>query len=107
MPTIQEMIEVVFKEGIPQDLKNTALVFSQETYVEMVAEVTPENNRNLIQAMPLTDGRMFLCADVITEAQDGGIFHHIIKDLTLDVLAQFSVVPIDEIKPFLPVEEGV
>jgi len=44
MPTIQEMIEVVFKEGIPQDLKNTALVFSQETYVEMVAEVTPENN---------------------------------------------------------------
>jgi len=57
MPTIQEMIEVVFKEGIPQDLKNTALVFSQETYVEMVAEVTPENNRNLIQAMPLTDGR--------------------------------------------------
>jgi len=47
MPTIQEMIEVVFREGIPQDLKNTALVFSQET------------------------------------------------------------VPIDEIKPFLPVEEGV
>jgi hypothetical protein len=107
MPTIQEMIGVVFSEGVPQDLRNTALVFSQETYAQMVADVQPENNKNLIQAMPLTDGRMFLCADVLTEAQDGGLFYHIIKDLTLDVLAQFSVVPMAEVEPFLPVVEGV
>ncbi len=107
MQTIQAMIGVVFSEGVPQDLRNTALVFSQETYAQITTQVRPENNLNLIQAMPLTDGRVFICADVMTEAQEGGIFYHIIKNLTLDVLAQFSVVPISEIKPLLPVEEVV
>jgi hypothetical protein len=107
MSTIQEMIEVVFREGIPQDLKSTALVFSQEAYAQLQGEIIPENNKHLISPVPLTDGRVFICADVMTEAQEGGIFHHIIKNLTLDVLAQFSVVPISEIKPLLPVEEVV
>ena len=99
MPTIQEMIGVVFKDGIPQDLKSTALVFSQEAYAQLQGEIIPENNKHLIRPVRLTDGRVFLCADVMTEAQEGGVFHHIIKNLTLDVLAQFSVVPVIDLTP--------
>lgn len=83
---------------------------SYETAKELAIILTPEQAATLgaIQAqygnplhvaapVPLVDGRLMLCADLLTEIGHGGLYSQGFAHLPTELFAQVAVVPMAEI----------
>lgn len=81
-----------------------ALVFDV-ALAQRLAEIHTEHGSNKCRPVPrqMTDGRLMLSADVLTEVMPGGLLHGMWEAADKDVLnAQVEVLPWDEAIALLP-----
>lgn len=84
--------------------KGYALVFGV-ALSERLAEIHAEHGSNKCRPVPrvLTDGRLMLSADVLTEVMPGGLLHGMWEAADKEVLnAQVEVLPWDDAVALLP-----
>ena len=88
------------------DAKELALVFTPQLAARL-AELHAEHGTTNCVPMPrvLTDGRLMLCADVLTEVGEGGLLQAMWEaaDKAM-LLPAVEVIPWDEAVALLPVE---
>lgn len=88
---------------------------SYETAKELAIVLTPDQAATLgaIQAqygnpchvaapVPLTDGRLMLCADLLTEIEDGGLYAQGFSHLPAEMFSQVSVIQMQEAIDLIP-----
>ena len=88
------------------DAKQLALVFTPQI-AQRLAELHGEHGTNNCVPIPrvLTDGRLMLCADVLTEVGEGGLLQGMWEAADKAVLLPaVEVIPWDEAVALLPVE---
>ena len=88
------------------DAKELALVFTPQLAARL-AELHAEHGTTNCVPMPrvLTDGRLMLCADVLTEVGPGGLLQGMWEAADQSVLLPaVEVIPWDEAVALLPVE---
>lgn len=91
-----------------EDAKQYALVFTPQL-AQRLAELHAEHGTTNCVPMPrvLTDGRLMLCADVLTEVGEGGLLRGVWEAADKAVLLPaVEVIPWDEAVAMLPVEGG-
>ncbi len=89
-----------------EDSKQYALVFTPQLAARL-AELHAEHGTTNCVPMPrvLTDGRLMLCADVLTEVGPGGLLQGMWEAADQSVLLPaVEVIPWDEAVALLPVE---
>jgi hypothetical protein len=92
-----------------EDSKQYALVFTPQL-ASRLAELHAEHGNTNCVPMPrmLTDGRLMLCADVLTEVMPGGLLHAMwaaADQATL--LSSVEVIPWDEAVALLPPDPSI
>ena len=83
-----------------------ALVFDV-ALAERLAEIHAEHGSNKCRPVPrqMVDGRLMLCADVLTEVMPGGLLHAMWEAADKQVLAQaVEVIPWADAVALLPAE---
>jgi hypothetical protein len=88
------------------DARQWALVFDV-ALAERLAEIHAEHGSRLCRPVPrvMTDGRLMLSADVLTEVGPGGLLHAMWSAADQSVLAQaVTVMPWGEAVAMLPAE---
>jgi len=88
---------------------------SYETAKELAIVLTPEqattlgaiqqeygNPQHVAAPVPLTDGRLMLCADLLTETGPGGLYAQGFAHLPAELFPQVAVVPMSEAHALLP-----
>jgi hypothetical protein len=91
------------------DARQYALVFDL-ALAERLAEIHAEHGSRLCRPVPrvLTDGRLMLSADVLTEVGPGGLLESMWAAADKEVLAQaVTVMPWGEAVAMLPADAGV
>jgi hypothetical protein len=87
-----------------EDARQLALVFTP-TLAGRLAELHAEHGSNKCRPVPrvLTDGRLMLCADVLTEIEPGGLLHAMWEAADKTVLnAAVEVLPWADAVALLP-----
>jgi len=77
------------------------------TLRDLLAAVQAEHGdpRHRVQPVALTDGRFMLCADLLTEVGEGGLFASGFAHLDPQLFSQVPVVPMAEALALLPPQE--
>jgi len=86
------------------DARQYALVFDV-ALAQRLAEIHAEHGSNKCRPVPrvMTDGRLMLCADVLTEVMPGGLLHAMWEAADKQVLAQaVEVMPWADAVALLP-----
>lgn len=81
-----------------EDAKQLALVFTPQLAARL-AELWQLHGSNKCKPVPreLTDGRLMLCADVLTEIQPGGMLHAMWEAADTNILnASVEVIPFSD-----------
>lgn len=60
------------------------------------------NPRHVAAPVPLTDGRLMLCADLLTETGPGGLYAQGFAHLPTEIFPQIAVVPMSKAHALLP-----
>jgi hypothetical protein len=87
-----------------EDSRQWALVFTAEL-AERLAEIHAGHGSRLCRPVPqlMTDGRLMLCADVLTEVMPGGLLHAMWEAADKEVLSQaVEVIPWADAVALLP-----
>jgi hypothetical protein len=88
------------------DAKDLALVFSPELAAQLAAVQAEHGNpRHVASPVPLTDGQLMLCADLLTEVGPGGIYSGGFAHLPAELFPSVEVLPMSEVLPLLPQPE--
>jgi len=91
------------------DARQWALVFDV-ALAQRLAEVHAEHGSNKCRPVPrqMTDGRLMLCADLLTEIGPGGLLHSMWEAADKDILnAQVQVIPWADAVALLPSSDPV
>ena len=88
---------------------------SYETAKELAIVLTPDqaatlgavqqqygNPRHVAAPVPLTDGRLMLCADLLTETGPGGLYAQGFAHLPDELFAQVQILPMAEAIALIP-----
>jgi hypothetical protein len=89
-----------------EDARQYALVFDV-ALAQRLAEIHAEHGSNKCRPVPrvMTDGRLMLCADVLTEVMPGGLLHAMWEAADKDVLnAAVEVIPWADAVALLPAD---
>ena len=91
---------------------------SYETAKELAIVLTPEqaatlgaiqaqygNPRHVAAPVPLTDGRLMLCADLLTETGPGGLYAQGFAHLPAEIFPQVAVIPMADAIALIPQPE--
>ena len=91
---------------------------SYETAKELAIVLTPDqaatlgtiqaqygNPRHVAAPVPLTDGRLMLCADLLTETGPGGLYAQCFAHLPAELFAQVQILPIADAIALLPPQD--
>lgn len=60
------------------------------------------NPQHVAAPVPLTDGRLMLCADLLTETGPGGLYAQGFAHLPAELFAQVAVIPMAEAIALIP-----
>jgi hypothetical protein len=86
------------------DARQYALVFDVQL-AQRLAEIHAEHGSNKCRPVPrmMTDDRLMLCADLLTEVMPGGLLHAMWEAADKDILnAQVEVIPWADALALLP-----
>jgi hypothetical protein len=91
---------------------------SYETAQELAIVLTPDqastlgavqaqygNPNHVAAPVPLTDGRSMLCADLLTETGQGGLYAQGFAHLPADLFAQVQIIPMADAIALIPQPE--
>jgi len=65
------------------------------------------NPQHVAAPVPLTDGRLMLCADLLTETGPGGLYAQGFAHLPSEIFAQVAVIPMAEAIALIPQPEEI
>jgi len=65
------------------------------------------NPRHVAAPVPLIDGRLMLCADLLTETGPGGLYSGGFTHLPAELFPSVEVLPMSEVLPLLPQPEEI
>lgn len=65
------------------------------------------NPRHVAAPVPLTDGRLMLCADLLTETGPGGLYAQGFAHLPAELFAQVAVIPMTDAIALIPQPEEI
>ena len=65
------------------------------------------NPRHVAAPVPLTDGRLMLCADLLTETGPGGLYAQGFAHLPAELFPQVAVIPMAEAIALIPQPEEI
>lgn len=64
------------------------------------------NPQHVAAPVPLTDGRLMLCADLLTETGEGGLYAQGFAHLPSEIFPQVQVIPMQEAIDLIPKEDN-
>ena len=83
--------------------KELAIVLTPEQAATLGAIQSQYGNpRHVAAPVPLTDGRLMLCADLLTETGPGGLYAEGFAHLPAELFAQVAVIPMAEAIDLIP-----
>ena len=86
--------------------KDLALVFSPELAAQLAAiQAEHGNPRHVASPVDLTDGRKMLCADLLTEVGQGGLYSGGFSHLPAELFSLVQVMPMSDAILLLPQTE--
>lgn len=86
--------------------KELAIVLTAEQATTLGAIQAQYGNPNHVAApVPLTDGRSMLCADLLTETGQGGLYAQGFAHLPADIFPQVQILPMAEAIALIPQPE--
>lgn len=86
--------------------KDLALVFSPELAAQLAAVQAEHGNpRHVASPVDLTDGRKMLCADLLTEVGQGGLYSGGFSHLPVELFFLVQVIPMSDAILLLPQTE--
>lgn len=65
------------------------------------------NPRHVAAPVPLTDGRLILCADLLTETGPGGLYAQGFAHLPAELFAQVQILPMADAIALIPQQEEI
>ena len=88
--------------------KDLALVFSPDLAAQLAAVQAEHGNpRHVASPVDLTDGRKMLCADLLTEVGQGGLYSGGFAHLPSELFPLVEVLPMPAVLPLLPQPEEI
>ncbi len=86
--------------------KDLALVFSPELAAQLAAVQAEHGNpRHIASPVSLTDGQLMLCADLLTEVGQGGLYSGGFSHLPVELFSLVQVMPMSDVILLLPQTE--
>ena len=86
--------------------KNLALVFSPELAAQLASVQAEHGNpRHVASPVDLVDGRKMLCADLLTEVGQGGLYSGGFSHLPTELFSLVQVMPMSDAILLLPQTE--
>jgi hypothetical protein len=86
--------------------KDLALVFSPELAAQLAAIQSEHGNpKHVASPVDLTDGRKMLCADLLTEVGQGGLYSGGFSHLPAELFPLVEVIPMSDAIALLPQPE--
>ena len=84
----------------PPDLATLRGLFIAITPAQdaLIQAAQDANSNMRVSAVPLSDGRLALCADILSEIHEGGIFHYAFSRLTLESINETEVLTLEQFK---------
>ena len=90
-----------------EDMQSKALLFSAALYHAMQAKQGNIDTNHLVTPVLLTDGRYGICCDILSETEEGHIFHELFSVLDMAILNTAELVDMTELVALLPVVEEI
>ena len=88
--------------------RNLAIVLTPEQAATLGAIQQQYGNPQHVAApVPLTDGRLMLCADLLTETGPGGLYAQGFAHLPAELFPQVTVIPMAEAIALIPQPEEI
>ena len=83
--------------------RNLAIILTPEQAATLGAIQAEHGNPQHVAApVPLTDGRLMLCADLLTETGPGGLYAQGFAHLPTELFAQVQIVPMADAIALIP-----
>ena len=98
--TLADLISQPVSYEIARDL---AIILTPEQAATLGAiQAQYGNPRHVAAPVPLTDGRLMLCADLLTETGRGGLYAQGFAHLPAELFPQVAVIPMAEAIALIP-----
>lgn len=105
--TYDQIIATLFPGGAPVDFKAYALILDAQAVISMQsAQNAVGSSRHKVEPVPTTDGRWLMCADILTELNDNGIFSPALPYFDATYLSGVQVIPWSDRLDLLPSDGG-
>ena len=89
-----------------QTARNLAIVLTPDQAATLGAiQAQHGNPRHVAAPVPLVDGRLMLCADLLTEIGPGGLYAQGFAHLPAELFAQVQILPMADTIALLPQPE--
>ena len=86
--------------------RDLAIILTPEQAATLGAIQAQYGNPNHVAApVPLTDGRSMLCADLLTETGQGGLYAQGFAHLPSEIFAQVQIIPMTDAVALIPQPE--
>jgi hypothetical protein len=86
------------------DMRETWLIFAADLAADLAAAQSPDSPHRA-EPIPLTDGRLALCADLLSEVSIGGIFAGPFAALDSAKFAMVEVMGDEDFRALLPLTD--
>ena len=88
--------------------RDLAIVLTPDQAATLGAVQTQYGNpRHVAAPVPLTDGRYMLCADLLTETGQGGLYAQGFAHLPAELFAQVQILPMADAVALIPQPEEI
>ena len=91
-----------------ENARNLAIILTPDQAATLGAiQAEHGNPRHVAAPVTLTDGRLMLCADLLTETGPGGLYAQGFAHLPAELFAQVAVIPMAEAIALIPQPEEI
>lgn len=89
-----------------ESAKELAIILAPEQAAQLAAiQAQYGNPRHVAAPVDLVDGRKMLCADLLTEISNGGLYSQGFSHLPVEIFKQVEIIPMSDAIKLLPIIE--
>lgn len=89
-----------------ESAKELAIILSPEQAAQLAAIQSQYGNpRHVAAPVDLVDGKKMLCADLLTEISNGGLYSQGFSHLPVEIFKQVEIIPMSDTIKLLPIIE--
>ena len=102
------LAELITQPVSYESARDLAIILTPEQATTLGAiQVQYGNPRHVAAPVPLTDGRLMLCADLLTETGPGGLYAQGFAHLPAELFAQVQILPMADAIALIPQPEEI